>query len=124
MPRPQPTMIAGGNIYPARFLKVSTAADFTVLQATDGTSSGGDIVIAVSQQGTNYPPIVDAAITIAGYAAVAGQSIELFGDGDIAPVEAGASFGAGALLKSGSDGRALPALTTGAVVQIEREATA
>jgi len=103
--------IANGNIKPYRFVKLDTTTIGRILQATAGSQIWG-----VSQLGTRWPPwgpLDD------GYAAVAGESLNVFGPGDLTGfnilVKAGqnATIGIGNKLKSDSDGCAIPTTTAG-----------
>lgn len=105
MPNTPPNLMAAGNIYPSRFLKMSSTAFKCEQAAANG------VVIGVSQEGTNYPPINDTLITIAGYAAIAGQNIRIFGEGDECLLELGDTVTAGQLLKSDANGKGVPILT-------------
>lgn len=67
-----PSMVAGGNISPACFIKVSTAAEHTLLQAAAST----DAPIGISNDAPHDAPIAGYN----GYAATAGQSFRWFGE--------------------------------------------
>lgn len=110
MPNTPPNLVAGGNIYPCRFVKLSTSYDMTALQAGDNEDA-----IGVSQEGTNYPPLSD--ITVSGYAASSGQNMRMFGLGDVCLVEAGDVIVRGAKLKSDTNGKAVTIASTGTTVQ-------
>jgi hypothetical protein len=114
MPNTHAALMANGNIYPFRFLKMDTTAstNFKVLQATANSKIRG-----ISQVGTNYPPIVDPAITVSGYAATAGQPVQIHGPGDVCLVEAGAPIAVDDYLKSDNDGKAVPIATAGTTLQ-------
>lgn len=114
MPLYNPAFVAGANISPARFVKIS--GDFTVSQCTDGTSSAGDVVIGVSQEGSLAPPGIAEALvggTQTYYAATPGKTLKVFGLGDICVVESGANITAGSKVKSDEFGKAIPATTSG-----------
>lgn len=110
MPNTPPNLIAGDSIYPSRFVKPSTAADFEVLAGTDNAQCLG-----ISQDGTNYAPLSDQ--TVSAYAATVGQNIEIYGDGDTCLLEAGATITRGDRLSSDSVGRGTKIETTGTVIQ-------
>lgn len=110
MSRPQPQLISGGDIYPHRFLTLSTAADFTGLQATANSR-----IIGVSGPGSNYPPLSDLVAT--NKHATAGQPVDLKGDGEVVQVQAGSAIAAGDRLKADTDGKAVPIATTGTTLQ-------
>lgn len=93
---------AGGTIAPGRIVKLSTAADNTVLQST---AAAADVPVGVAQRGMRDAPGIagsDPAI-----AAIAGDQISVYGPGSIAPVIAGAAFARGAALASDANGRAV-----------------
>jgi len=94
-----PALIAGGTIAPYRFVKASTAADDTGLQAAEITTP----ILGVSDGSTNGP--------LSGDHAVAGQPITLQG-GDVVLVEAGGNITRGAMVQSDADGKAVTATTT------------
>lgn len=111
-----PTFIAGGTIYPSRFVTMytalysststPTAADFTVWQATNGTANAkGDRVIGISQEGTD--------LWSSNTAATANEQVRIFGPGEIGLVEVGATVTAGDWVKSDANGRAITAANTG-----------
>jgi hypothetical protein len=110
MPNTSPHLIAGGDIYPCRFVKLSSVSDHTGLQAT-----ANDSVIGVSQEGSNYPPLNDLVAT--HKAATTGQTFRLFGDGDTCLIEAGEAFDRGTRLKADANGRGVAILTTGTTLQ-------
>jgi hypothetical protein len=110
MPNTPPNLVAGGNIYPCRFVKLSTSYDMTALQA-----GANESVIGVSQEGTNYPPLSD--LTVSAYAAADGQNMRMYGEGDICMIEAGDVITRGGKLKADSVGRGVPILTTGTTRQ-------
>lgn len=112
MPVPQPQLRATGNLYPMRFVMLSTTEDNSGAQATANAQ-----VIGVSGVGTNYPPINDAHVTVAGYHAVDGDVIQLHGNGDICLLEAGDVVASGDRLKADSNGKGVPIATTGTTVQ-------
>jgi hypothetical protein len=94
-----PALIAGGTIAPYRFVKASTAADDTGLQAAEITTP----ILGVSDGSTNGP--------LSGDHAVAGQPITLQG-GDVVLVEAGGNITRGAMVQSDANGKAVTATTT------------
>lgn len=110
MPRPQPQLVAGGDIYPGRFLTLSAAADFTAVQATANSR-----IIGVSGLGSNYPPLTDLVST--NKHATAGQPVDIKGDGEVAQVYAGDAVTAGDRLKADTNGKAVPIATTGTTLQ-------
>ena len=109
MPNPI-SLIAGGDVRPARFVKLSTAADFTVLEADANERTYGISIDAY--QDAPIPSNTN------GYAASAGQSLRMYGIGDECTLTLG-SGGAtrGDKLKSDADGKGVAAATTGATMQ-------
>lgn len=99
---------ASGNISPSRFVTLS--GENTVAQAGDNSE-----IIGVAQEGSNKAPLQDYVSTV--YAAETGQQLEVYSTGELCLVEAGAAITAGQLLKSDSQGRAVPVATTGTVIQ-------
>jgi hypothetical protein len=106
---------ANGNIYPSRFVSIDPAAlgagDFKVIE---------DIVVAqpvfgVSQPGTDYPPLADSHVTVAGYAAIAGEQLLIYTDGDECTLELAGTVTAGDLLKANAttDGKAIAVVAVG-----------
>lgn len=113
MPRylePGLQMVAGGNIPPSRIVKLSTAADNTVLVSAGATT----VNIGVSQQGSRRPP---GTGDDDGYAAIAGENIGIYGPGSgVALVEIGGTVTRGDALTSDSNGRAITTTTEGDVI--------
>lgn len=100
-----PGLIAGGDIEPSRFVKLSTTADHTGLQCTANAEP-----IGISQVGSFDPPGLTGSAT---KAAAAGQPIQIFGEGEICLLQAGVSgFIAGDDLKSDADGKGIVAAST------------
>jgi hypothetical protein len=91
--------VAGGNILPYSFVKLSTTATGQVLQA-----GSGDNVFGVSMPGTRnapFPGLDD------GYAAIAGENIRVFTAEDPADecyLKVDAAYNPGQLLKPGTNG--------------------
>lgn len=106
--------IAGGNIAPSRFVKPSTTANQTVVQA-----GAGDIVCGISQKGThNVPGTIGGVAVDDGYAAVAGMSVGVFDQSDTArgqfiDLELGGTVTAGDYLKSDVNGKGVTATADG-----------
>lgn len=108
---PTPNFIAGGNILPSRFVKPSTAADNTVLQATAGSVAEGDRVIGVSQEGGREPPLPSVSTMYAGQA---GDAMKVYGDTEVCLLTIGTGgCTRGDRLKSDANGKGLTASTTG-----------
>jgi hypothetical protein len=101
---------AGGNIGPSCFVKISTAANETVLLA-----STNEDVFGVSQEGLHNPPGLAGADA---YAAVAGENIKIYGPGSTCMLTIGSGgCSPGDYLKSDSSGFGVAAATTGATAQ-------
>lgn len=101
--------IAGGDIRPARFVKLSAAADFTVLEADANERTYGIGVDAAQDA-----PIPGASVN----AAEAGDSIPVYGPGDECTLELGTGgVVRGGMLISDADGKGVAAAATGTVVQ-------
>lgn len=110
MPNIVPQLVAGGDIYPCRFVKLSTSDDFTVLQADANAE-----IIGVSQEGSRTPPLSDLVTDTK--AAASGQSLKIFTDGDVCLLEAGGTITRGDLLKADANGKAVTVATTGTTIQ-------
>jgi hypothetical protein len=100
----QSNFLAGGNIYPARFVTYSGAN--TVTQA-----GAGNKVFGISQVGTNTAPVPEVT---SQYAAQSGQQLEVFGDNDETSLELGGTVSAGDELKSDSNGKGVVLAGSGA----------
>mgnify|MGYP001818897793 CR=1 FL=1 len=110
MPATSPQLMAGGDIYPSRFVRISASAD------NKGTQCGAnELPIGVSGVGTNVAPLNDL-VTDAKHA-TSGQNIRLHGDGEECLVEAAEAITRGARVKSDADGKAVNAATTGTTPQ-------
>lgn len=108
---PTPNYVAGGNILPSRFVKVSTAADNTVLQSTDGAGSAGDRVCGVSQEGGREPPLPSVTTMYAGQA---GDNILVYGNTQTCLLTIGSGgCTRGDRLKSDANGKGITASTAG-----------
>lgn len=94
-----PALIAGGTIAPFRFVKVSTAADDTGLQAAEATTT----ILGVSDGSTNGPTSANHAVS--------GDPITLQG-GDVVLVQCSGNITRGALVESDANGKAQTATTT------------
>lgn len=96
-----PGMIAGGDIYPSRFVMVNTAADRSVVGCTAGyrpfaiSSAKGKWAIT-NPQGL----LGGSSSTTPDKAAESGDNIELFGLGDLCLLECGGTVAAGDLLEA------------------------
>lgn len=108
MPLYNPAFIAGGDIFPARFVRIT--GEFTVSQCSASTQS----IIGVSQEGTFAPPNLATLLggTESGLAASVvngtGQSLKVFGLGDVCMITTGSGGAtAGTKVKSDADGKAV-----------------
>lgn len=104
MPLYNPAFIAGGDIKPARFVRIT--GEFTISQCSASTQP----IIGVSQEGTFSPPNLATLLggTESGLAASEGQSLKVFGLGDVCMIFAGTGgVTAGTKVKSDSDGKAV-----------------
>ena len=110
MPNTPPQLMASGDIPTSRFVKNDSAADQKGNVCTTNLRP-----IGISNEGTNYPPLSDLAIT--ALASKDGQYMLLYGDGEVCLITAGDAVVRGNLLKSDATGRGVPILTVGAVVQ-------
>jgi hypothetical protein len=97
------SMKANGNIAPSRFVKLDTSADNKVLQA-----GAGGIVFGVSQAGTRRTPYNGLDD---GYAAIAGEDLEVFGQSEVCLLELGGTVSPGDRLKSDADGKGVATTT-------------
>lgn len=105
-----PSLVSGGNIYPCRFVKQSAAADYRGLQC-----GANEVSLGISHEGTNYPPLSD--LVVSAYHAAAGDPIGLYGEGEECLLLAGDTIVRGNRIKSDADGKGVPVLTVGTVVQ-------
>lgn len=97
-----PMLLAGGNVSPSRFVKLSTAANHTALQATAGSK-----IIGISGVGTRLPPGITGDD---GYHAVDTENIDMFSLGDICLLKIGSGgCTAGDYLKSDASGQGVTA---------------
>lgn len=93
--------MAEGDIRPSRFVKLGSA-DGKVLEA-----DAGERIIGISQAGTNKSPYTDSS----GLAAVAGDPIMVYGDGEECLLEFGGTIAHAARIKSDADGKGVTAAT-------------
>lgn len=91
MPLYNPSFLASGDIFPARFVTIS--GEFTVAEV----SAQANPIIGVSQEGTFDPPNLATLLggTESKLAAKAGKSLKVFGLGDVCMVLAGDTVTAG-----------------------------
>ena len=110
MPNTPPQLVAGGDVYPFRFVMVSTAEDTTALQATANAK-----IIGVARPGTKFAPMSD--LVTDNPAAEDGDTLPILGPGEVGLVELGDTVVRGGYLKADADGKAVPILTTGTTLQ-------
>lgn len=110
MPNTPPRLVAGGNINPCRFVKMSTTEDDTGLEA-----DANEAPIGISHDSGRYAPLNDLITT--NYHAIDGDPITLYGDGDQCLLELGGSVTRGGYLKSDADGKGVAVATTGTTIQ-------
>lgn len=99
MPAQSPSFIAKGNIPPSRFVKQSGDHGIVICVANDEA-------VGVSHEGTREAPITG----ITPLAAIANESCQVYTDTWTCEVIAGDTITAGAKLKPGADGVAIPAV--------------
>ena len=110
-----PSYNAGGDISPSRFVKLSTTADNTVIQAV-----ADDEAIGVSHQGSLDAPIPG----VTPLAARENQPCQVFGADEPCEIEAGGAIASGDKLKPDADGKAVVAGAGDAYSAIARSAAA
>lgn len=110
MPATPPRLVAGGDVYPSRFVKMSTTADDQGLQAT-----ANDQLIGVSYEGGKFSPLSD--LVSSNPHAESGDPIGLYGDGEQCLLELGGSVTRGGRLKADADGKGVAIATTGTTIQ-------
>lgn len=93
-------MQANGNISPCRFVKEDTSANNAVKQA-----GAGELVIGISQEGFDSAPI---PLNTSGYAAIAGENVNVFTMGTVCLLELGADVSTERRLKADSNGKGTP----------------
>jgi hypothetical protein len=108
-----PNLVANGDIRPFRFVKQDDSGTPESFMAKEADAN--EVVIGISGEGTNYPPLDDLNIT--ALAARAGQQFKLNGNGEICLLQAGAPIAAGKRLKSDADGKGVEVATTGTTIQ-------
>jgi len=106
MPNVVPQLVANGDIYPCRF--VCLTGNFMVEQATDEANP----LMGVSQEGSNQPPLSDL-VSGDPKAAVSGQPVHVFTDGDVCLLQLGEAVSAGDLLTAGTGGKGVSVDWTG-----------
>ena len=111
MPNTPARLVAGGTIYPCRFVKPSTAADDRGLQAT-----ANDRLIGISYDHGKHAPLSD--LVTDNPHAEAGDSLGLYGDGDNnVLLELGGTVTRGDRIKADANGKGVTVATTGTTIQ-------
>lgn len=108
-----PALRAGENLHPARFFKLSTAADQTALMAGNAERAFG-----ITHDGQVTPPDLVAALGASAdtpYAALTGMPFEYFSSGQYALLTCGTGWTRAALLTSDADGNGKTASSTNPV---------
>ena len=103
---PRPVKIAAGNISPSRIIIQAAGDPDNVTQGAGATSKP----VGVALPATKYPP---GSTEDNGYAAVSGDQLPYYGEGDLCYVEAGATAITDFTipLVCDANGRAVPAST-------------
>lgn len=92
--------VAGGDIYPCRFIKQSGSAPFTAVQASGST----DVIVGISAEGTTVVPIDGYTNSASVYAATAGLPVPYWGEHDECLLVMSETCDAGDLLTSDANG--------------------
>ncbi len=106
---PAPNFIAGGDIRPSRFVKQSTSADHTVLEA-----DANEAIIGIASEAGREPPLPSVSTILA---ASSGDNVLVYTEGDTCLLELGGTVAAGDNLKSDADGKGVAIATTGTTAQ-------
>lgn len=102
------SMVAGGDVRPCRFIKVSTAADYTCLEA-----DANEAVIGISTNAVRDAPVPNADTD----AAEAGDDLHYNPIGSVCDLELGGTVARGDEIKSDADGKGVVRATTGTTLQ-------
>lgn len=101
--------VSGGTIRPSRFIKQSTAADHTALEA-----DANERAIGISHESTRDAPLADASQSHAE----SGDQVSYYPEGTVCHLVIGTGgVTRGAAIKSDADGNGVLAATTGATMQ-------
>ena len=93
------SLIATGDIFPSRFVKLSTTRG-------KGTQAGaGERPVGISQRGTRRSEYVDTS----GKAAVVGEPVTVFDQGEECWLEIAGTIAVDGLIKSDADGKGVAA---------------
>lgn len=100
--------VAGGDIYPCRFIKQSNTAPFTVVQASAST----DVIIGISAEGTTLVPIDGYTNASSVFAATEGLPVPYWGEHDECLLEMAETCDPGDLLTADAEGKGVVASGT------------
>lgn len=103
MPADQSGYVAGGNIHAAAFVKKSTTADNTILEATAGSKTFGIITKA-----TDRPPFPGLDTV---YAAQLGESVRVHLEGEVCDLQISGTVAADDFLKPTTNGYGITTTT-------------
>lgn len=103
------TFRAADNTMPSRFVSLVSGGTNSAAESSDNAE-----IIGVSQEGTRSFP---QQSVMGELAATTDETFACYSVGEVCLVVAGAAFNVGTLLKSDSDGRAVPIATTGTTIQ-------
>ena len=92
--------VAGGDIYPCRFIKQATDAPFVAIQATDGSA-----VIGISTEGTTLVPIDGFTNDTSVFSARQGLPVSYFGEHDECLLVVSEQIAPGDYLVSDAEGK-------------------
>ena len=104
--------VAGGNIYPCRFITQSAEAPFTVTQAT----AAATIIVGIAAEGTTVVPIDGYTDATSVYAATPGLPVPYWGEHDECLLEVAETVSPGDLLSPDADGKGVVSSTAGAPI--------
>ena len=111
--RGNPPLVAGENLSPSRFIKLSTSANQTALMCGNAERAFG-----ITHDGQVTPPDLIAAIGGSAdtpYAALSGMPFEYFATSQYALLECGTAWTRAALLTSDASGKGKTASSTNPV---------
>jgi hypothetical protein len=94
-----PPLVAGGNVSPCRFVKISTTAGQGV-QAAAGT----DLLVGISIEETRYPPNSPADD---GLVAIANENLPYLGPGQVTNLIINATLTAGVVVTADASGKGI-----------------
>lgn len=97
--------VAGGDIYPCRFITQSASAPFTVTQADASTK----VIVGISAEGTSVVPIDGYTNASSVFAATEGLPVPYWGEHDECLLEVAETVNPGDLLAPDADGKGVVA---------------